>query len=189
MIRDDDSQFLLYIEPKKEEKLIEPINDEFTQLIVKAYNNAKKGISNYNITNDNINIFFKENRGWMGIHETDCGELSSNYDFLLENDMIVNSLCIFYIRWYRNSISGNEWNKILKLKEFYENIKNVEKTIVFTTLEFENKNIPLRVELNNLIDYNTSLREICKLESDYDYISSHIKCNIKNLIKSNIKNN
>ena len=37
MHRNDDSVFLLYIEPKKEDKLKEPIEDEVTHIMEKAF--------------------------------------------------------------------------------------------------------------------------------------------------------
>jgi hypothetical protein len=53
MHRDDKSKYLLYLEPKKEDKLKEPINDEYTELMEMALSKSKKGASRYMDTNDN----------------------------------------------------------------------------------------------------------------------------------------
>lgn len=139
MHRNDNSIFLLYIEPKKEEKLSTPINDELTQLLEMALLRAEKGAADYQNKMDNNpvvkmslknhnrekmlelqkNGYFSKNVMYRGFHQTDCGKLSSCCDYRLENGMITNSLAPFYLRWYRNSISENDMNKILKLKKFY----------------------------------------------------------------------
>lgn len=121
MIRDDDSVFLLYMEPKKEEKSKEPIDDEMTSTMIFALNRAESGIANYSKANEDAK--FESQNGWRGFHITDCGEWSENYDFQLENGMITNSLAPFYLRWYRNSISKNDMKKMEKLMEFYKNKK------------------------------------------------------------------
>lgn len=118
MHREDNSKYLLYIEPKASEKLSEPIEDEWTKLIDKAFNNSIQGAAHYSNLNDNGT--FREGSGFKGFHRTECGERSSNRDYLLENGMITNSLAPFYIRWYRNSIPDSEINKIKELKKFYE---------------------------------------------------------------------
>lgn len=117
MHRNDKSKFLLYIEPKKEEKLIEPINDELTKLMGLAFSQAKRGAANYSDIDEPEN--FKDD-GWRGWHDTDCGETSDNHDYLLQNGLIVNSLCVFYVKWYRNSIHENDWNKLKQLGNYYD---------------------------------------------------------------------
>ena len=52
MHRNDKSKYLLYIEPKKEEKLKEPINDELTELMEMALSKAKAGTSRYSHLDD-----------------------------------------------------------------------------------------------------------------------------------------
>ena len=125
MHRNDSSRFLLYIEPKKEEKLKKPIVDDLTLLITKAMSESIQGSANYS----NINLpeeFY--NDGFMGEHETDCGEESDNHDYLLKNDMITNSLSIFYVKWYRNSIHENDWKKLKQLGDFYNININLPET-------------------------------------------------------------
>ena len=117
MHRNDDSLFLLYIEPRKEEKLKEPIDDDVTRLMELAYSKSTSGGANYSSLNEIPRFTFKD--GWRGWHSTECGEESDNHDHILQNGMIVNSLCVFYVRWYRNSIHENDWNKLKSLGEFY----------------------------------------------------------------------
>ncbi len=141
MHRDDNSIFLLYIEPKKEEKLGNPIDDELTQLLEMALSRAQKGAGDYQNKMDSNavvkmsldnpkhrdrmielqkNGYFSPNVMYKGIHRTDCGECSSCCDYRLENGMITNSLAPFYAKWYRYSIPKNDMIKLKKLKEFYE---------------------------------------------------------------------
>ncbi len=119
MHRNDTSRFLLYMEPKKEEKLRDPINDELTMLMQYALDHAKCGSANYSEIDEPE--FFKED-GWMGWHTTDCGheDDNNNNDYLLENGMITNSMCVFYVQRYRHSISENDWKKLVELGAFYD---------------------------------------------------------------------
>lgn len=119
MHREDNSNYLLFVEPKKEDKLKDPINDELTELMEMAISKSLKGVSMYSTTLDNGS--FREGVGYKGFHRTECGERSSSTDFLLENGMITNSLAPFYLRWYRYSIPESEMMKIKRLKEYYEN--------------------------------------------------------------------
>ena len=118
MNRNDNSKYIIYIEPKREEKLKSPINDELTSLMEMAISKAKKGTSLYMESKDNGS--FRENMSFKGVHRTSCGEISSSHDFLLENGMITNSLAPFYLRWYRYSIPENDMIKIKQLEKFYE---------------------------------------------------------------------
>ncbi len=140
MKRDDDSIFLLWLEPRASEKLKEPVNDELTALMERALSHAREGTSDYS---DDTHIdaekliqgnpaiksevdrlrkigFFSERYSYGGVHITECGQKSTNVDYMLVNGMITNSLAIFYLRWYRNSIPENDMIKLQKLKEFYE---------------------------------------------------------------------
>ncbi len=82
-----------------------------------AINMAKVGISNYSNTDAVEN--FRAGSGYKGFHRTDCGETSSNQDLLLENGMITNSLAVFYLQYYRDSIPKTEMDKVIKLEKFY----------------------------------------------------------------------
>jgi len=120
MHRDDTSKYLLYIEPKSSEKLQSPIEDELTELMEMALTKSKRGGAEY--SNLNNSSSFREGGAWKGTHQTECGERSSNCDFLLENGMITNSLAPFYLKWYRYSIPENDMKKIEELKKFYSNV-------------------------------------------------------------------
>jgi len=133
MHREDNSKYVLYIEPKKEDKLSEPINDELTQIMEMSLSKAKKGAANYSKLEDMGDGYdweyngqskrvpsFREGTAYRGSHRTECGERSSNCDFLLENGMITNSLAPFYLKWYRYSIPEIEMKKVLELQKFYQ---------------------------------------------------------------------
>lgn len=132
MHREDDSNFLLYIEPPVGEKLQIPVEDELVEIMEKALDKAKTGTAGYNhLDNDGSN--FREGNAYKGWHSTGCGERSSNKDYLLSNGMITNSLAPFYLKWYRNSIPESEWKKLKKLEGFYsenssEELKKTEIT-------------------------------------------------------------
>jgi len=130
MIRDDDSRYLLYMEPKKEDRDVEPINDKLTRLMKLALNRAIPGVSNYSnrTTKDleeskkehpELDFEFSKDCSYKGFHISDDGELSSAHDYLLENNLITNSLCVYYVRYYRNSICKNDWIKLKRLANFY----------------------------------------------------------------------
>lgn len=125
MHRDDSSKFLLYIEPKKEEKLNQPIEDELTEFIEFAFSKSVSGIANYSKIDSEP--AHKQSSGWRGWHTTDCGERSNNKDFLLENGLITNSLASFYVSNYRNSIQKNDWVKIQSLINFYQKDIDISK--------------------------------------------------------------
>jgi hypothetical protein len=133
MHREDSSKYLLYIEPKKEDKLGEPINDELTQMMEMALSKSRKGAARYSKLEDMGDGYnwthngqtkrvpsFREGTAYKGFHGTECGERSSNCDFLLENGMITNSLAPFYLKWYRYSIPETEMKKVLELQKFYQ---------------------------------------------------------------------
>lgn len=117
MHREDNSDYLLYIEPPASEKLKKPINDSLTQLMQRALDESEPGGSRYSDLSDNGK--FRVGDGWRGFHKTDCGERSTSRDYRLKNGMITNSLCVFYLRYYRKSIPETEMTKLKKLVEFY----------------------------------------------------------------------
>ena len=118
MHREDNSRFLLYIEPKKEDKSQQPINDEITEIMELALKEAESGTGSYSSL-DTVE-YFRSGDAYLGFHSTDCGEISANNDYLLKNGMITNSLCSFYLKYYRNVIPQTEINKVNKLVEFYK---------------------------------------------------------------------
>ncbi len=113
MHRTDNSKFVLYIEPKKEQKSEQPINDEITEFMQMALDKSVDGIANYSSTDAEEK--FTPNMSYKGFHVTECGKRSSSVDYLLPNGMITNSLCVFYLQHYRNAIPQSEWNKINEL--------------------------------------------------------------------------
>ena len=117
MHRIDNTKFLLFIEPKKEEKLHTPIDDKYTRLMDYALSKAIIGAANYSSVGEEPE--FREGYGWKGFHRTDCGECSGNKEYLLENGMVTNSLATFYLKYYRNSIPKSEMYKVYKLATFY----------------------------------------------------------------------
>ena len=117
MERNDKSRFLLYVHPKKGKN--QPINDEWTKLMLKAFNEAEDGVANYSSVGEKET--FRKGAGFKGWHDcTGCGERSSNKDYLLKNGMITNSLCVHYLCYHRNDIEQNDWDKLEELKKFYK---------------------------------------------------------------------
>jgi hypothetical protein len=104
---------LLFIEPTKEEKLLEPINDDLTELMQYAlkHHAAEGGVS--------IDGTFEEGLTFRGFHTSPCGEATSSKDYLLENGMATNSMAVFYLQWYRNSIPQAEIEKLKDLAAYY----------------------------------------------------------------------
>ena len=104
---------LLFIEPSRVEKLETPIEDELTSLVQMAYDRktAEGFLTPQGVFNDKI-----RSKGW---HSTDCGQHSTSVNYLLENGMVTNSLCVFYVKYYRNSIQSDDIEKLKQLAEFY----------------------------------------------------------------------
>lgn len=131
MHREDNSNYFLFIEPKREDKLTEPIDDDITQFMQMLLDEesmqeglwyrTKEGGSNYSNPHDNGDKF-NEGIRWRGWHTTECGELSSNKDYQLFNGLITNSLAPFYLRWYRNSIPKSEWIKYKQLTDDFKEL-------------------------------------------------------------------
>ncbi len=121
MHRSDNSLYLLYIEPKKEEKLTHPINDMLTQAMQIAIQLSISGAANYH--NVECNGKFYHGIGYMGFHVTKCDQWSDNHDYLLKSGHITNSLATFYLQWYRNSIPKTEWSKLADV--LYYNIQSL----------------------------------------------------------------
>ena len=117
MHREDNTKYLLYIEPKDSDKLKDPIDDELTKMMEMALEKSQKGVAQYSDKSDVGK--FRGGSGYKGAHRTECGERSTNNDYLLENGMITNSLAPFYLKWYRYSIPETEMKKVLELQEYY----------------------------------------------------------------------
>lgn len=123
MHRIDNSRFLLYIEPKADQKSNEPTIDEISKTVERCLEISKKGVSDYSDTESDGE--FQIDNAFRGCHTTNCGERSDNHDYLLGNGMITNSLCVFYLQYYREAIPESEMNKVLELcKWAKENKRN-----------------------------------------------------------------
>lgn len=110
MHRADNSKYLLYIEPKASERSENPIEDEKTKILNKIFIAAKEGTARY--SDISCQGAFLEGSGYRGSHLTEYGETSTNKDYLLPNGMITNSLCVTYLKWYRNAIPESEMEKV-----------------------------------------------------------------------------
>lgn len=120
MHREDNSLYLLYIEPKNYNS--HGLSDEWTKLMNEVFNlpETKEGIASY--SNLESNGHFILGAGYKGSHYTQ-GVSSTNHDYLLFNGMITNSLCTHYLSHYRDEIPQTEWIKLNKLKEDFANYK------------------------------------------------------------------
>lgn len=100
-------KYLLMIEPDKITEIANsPIEDELTSKIEFIF--SKCIPSSY---------CFK------GIHVTECKMTSDNRDWILPVDNIItNSLCIYYVKFYRHAIPQSEINKINKLYDVLKGI-------------------------------------------------------------------
>jgi hypothetical protein len=66
MHRQDNSKYLLFIEPKIEDKLKTPINDDLVELMKMALSKASEGTSNYSSLEDFGS--FRTGSGFKGVH-------------------------------------------------------------------------------------------------------------------------
>lgn len=124
MQRNDTSNYFLYIEPLIEEKSTEPIDDIYTESIKWAFDNSKGGVAPYSNLTD-VGNFFDETQSWRGWHQNCDNERSDCRDYLLPNGYITNSLCVHYVRWFRNSIQGYNLEKLETIKTLYLNDRNI----------------------------------------------------------------
>jgi hypothetical protein len=118
MHRIDNTCFLLYIEPPQEARSQIPVEDEIARIITIALSEAVHGTANYFELNEPPS--FDESSGWRGYHRTGCGVRSTSCDYFLQNGMITNSLCVFYLQYYRDSIPSSEMEKVRSLVSFYK---------------------------------------------------------------------
>ena len=118
MVRDDKSVFLLFMEPKKEQRHGVAINDEFTSLLRMAIGEARIGKSNFNEPGMPP-ATFKDGNKHRNKFKCCDGQESTQQEFLFRNGLITHSLCIYYMMWYRSAITKNDWDKIKDLQRFY----------------------------------------------------------------------
>jgi hypothetical protein len=117
MKRNDQSPYLLYIEPKKEQKSDHPVEDELLYALEKAMEEALRGSARYSDLEDNGS--FREGSGYRGSHTCDDGKSSDNHDYLLPNGLITNSLAPYYLAWYRRAVPMNDIKKLEMLRDWY----------------------------------------------------------------------
>jgi hypothetical protein len=149
MYRVDNSRFLLYIEPRKEEKSEFPLDDEISQIMIVALTEAKTGFANYAEINEPPR--FVSGTGYKGYHITDCGKNSTGNDYLLGNGMITNSLATFYIQYYRDSIPGTEMKKVNEVVDYYKNKYPDTLELVIIQTVADSKKEP-KVRINDFIN-------------------------------------
>lgn len=117
MHRNDSTNYFLYIEPNLVEKSEFPIDDEYTKAIEYFFKRSKSGGANYSKLDDLGT--FDEGNGWRGFHMNCDDERSDNHDYLLENGYITNSLCVYYVCWFRQAITGHNLEKLENLRSLY----------------------------------------------------------------------
>jgi hypothetical protein len=103
------NKVLLFIEPEKD-KSPEPLIDELT---IKMFNSLKNNIKNTGCVS--WNGHFNRGLATMGIHECICGKQSTNCDYILENGIATNYLCVHYLAYHREEVSTEELEKVKKL--------------------------------------------------------------------------
>lgn len=119
MHRADNSSFLLYIEPKIEDKSETPVFDEYDRVLRLAMQDAIPGCANYSDEGDEVEVRFAKECSYRGVHTNCDGTTSSSQDYLLPNGMVTNSLCIYYLNWFRKAIPATEMAKLDELMRFY----------------------------------------------------------------------
>lgn len=112
MHREDNSKYLLYIEPDPGMKSENPKDDQYTKMLEDAITQGTEGSSNYSDLNDKGSFY--PNMGYRGQHWFD-GQGSTNVDYLIDGGYITNSLAPYYMRWYRDVIPQTEIRKIVNL--------------------------------------------------------------------------
>lgn len=179
MHRSDNSLFLLFIEPSKEDK--KPTTDKHALRLAKMLRGllyeAKCGTSNYSKLDSKP--VFRYDGAYMGVHTTDCGERSRNFDLMLGNGMITNSLAAFYIENYWDVIPESEKKKLDQLAEFYgmSKVWEVEEkrdrlhNAVFKSLEIEEDGQKIIYTLNQNNQYVTESGKVLS-DEDKDVIFS-----------------
>lgn len=121
-------EFLLFINPRIEQKSKQPIDDVYVEAMTWALSMAEKGTTNlgrlfYPFQPSNIQLSFQVGSCYRGFHEACDGECSTSFDYLLQipENYVVHSLSVHYLRWFRDAIPQEEWVKLDNVKAHYEN--------------------------------------------------------------------
>jgi hypothetical protein len=81
---------LLYITPSRRASQ-EPVIDEITRKMTAAFRTAEPtGVV------------------WRGFHVCACGAQSSNTDWYVPGEILVNSLCVHYLAWHRDEVPAGD---------------------------------------------------------------------------------
>lgn len=121
-------EFLLFINPRIEQKSKQPIDDVYVEAMEWALSLAEKGTNSlgrlfYPFYPSNTPLSFQVGSCYRGFHEACDGECSTSFDYLLQipENYIVNSLSVHYLRWFRDAIPQEDWVKLDNVKTHYEN--------------------------------------------------------------------
>lgn len=120
-------EFLLFINPRIEQKSKQPIDDVYVEAMAWALSLAEKGTTNlgrlfYPFYPSSLSVSFQAGSCYRGFHEACDGECSTSFDYLLQipENYVVNSLSVHYLRWFRDAIPQEEWVKLDNVKAHYE---------------------------------------------------------------------
>ncbi|AYV76130.1 MAG: hypothetical protein Terrestrivirus4_178 [Terrestrivirus sp.] len=106
---------LLFIEPKND-KSVEPVDDELTLFVEKLLNDAiaNKSKTMGVVMNDGSWYDGVSTKGW---HVCRCKQTSSPHDYEIYKGFYTNSLAAHYLRFHRNDVPEVELNKVRLLME------------------------------------------------------------------------
>lgn len=89
---------MLFIEPQNKDLPEYPTYDELTTKVSRALNKSAQN-----------GVYYK------GVHFCKCGASSTNYDLILPNGQITNSLALHYMAYHRDEVPEYELKKVRKL--------------------------------------------------------------------------
>lgn len=143
---------LLYIEPTGRSK--NPVIDSLTKRMASAFRKSTPGVF---IDGEIVQAYS------AGFHVCTCGAKSDNTEHILENQQFqVNSLCVHYLAWHRDSISQLELGKLTQLPN--EEVEPTMTELGVTNGDFVPK---------SSIEYMTTFRQLAEIiNSAIDNIQS-----------------
>ena len=118
--RADKSKYFLFIEPDASKKSAKPVDDALTESLQAAMAQAVKGTSAVDNLRDDKGDTFHAGNGYRGMHFAADGLVSDVNDYLLPNGFITNSLCVHYVRFYRDELPKTEMQKLRALHEYMQ---------------------------------------------------------------------
>lgn len=126
----DQSNFLLFIEPKTVNPDYVYEDFEFATFCESVYNGEHKHFFEplrLALKQAKWGIMGKEfelHGRYLGHHTCVCGAQSYGHDFLLPNGMVTNALCAHYILYHYAEIPRSELDKLDRLVQFMNNEPN-----------------------------------------------------------------